>query len=789
MNKRSTLVKTWLQRMGRARMAGTAGAFLAVSLVAYEGGAQSYSLKGWGWEYYGRLGNGNSGSNIVATPTDVYTDTGYGGKFVTISAGAEFSVGIKENGSLWAWGRNNFRQLGRDEWTTSTVLTVPTLVDSGLNGKWWKVSAAHTHCIALKEDSSVWAWGRNTEFQLGDGGSVMSTTPKQIAPGSKCRDVVAWGMEAWSGFGYFYRNGSAAILNDGSLYMWGSNNNYTLGDNTTTASNQPKRIKDAGDNVMKGLMVSVGIQGHTLFIREDSTLWGWGWNSQGQVGNGATTDQRTPVQIGSAKWSYVSAGHVHALGIQVDGSLWAWGGGSNYRLGNGNTSSQTSPALIDDGSNGKWVKVSAGYDNAVAVREDGTVWTWGNNLYGTTGDGVSNTSTANRYQLPYRFVTLEGMSIAIHTGHVLASGLWYYECNKPVPVVSRLDKNAEIKWNKIGGAASYQIAIDKSAMPEPLGTPVVTTDTVYDSGNILSAFDTFYVHFRTDCGYGNFSDWDTISFVAPFQCREPRGLSVVQVGPDSVVLNWQRADSVQEYEVVIDQSATLTPPGVAFQTTDELFHSGAVLNYAQTYYAHVRTYCTNGDYSDWDTISFRTLPLCAFPGGLAVGNITANSAEVTWNAVSLAEHYEIAVDQAATKEPGSAPDQPAGTSYNTGAVLDEGVLYYVHFRTYCGNNNYSGWDTVSFRTLREAENLVGSYQDAAASVKVFPNPVSDRLYVTASLPLTASVFGMDGKLLRTVTEVNGGIDVSGLAPGVYILKLTDKKGIFVKNVRFTRSVQ
>jgi alpha-tubulin suppressor-like RCC1 family protein len=441
MNRNWTLQKISLRGLRRVLACG----FILALLLVNDAFAQQYIVKTWGRAQYGRLGiPGLTAGDLVTSPEDLYIDTGWGGRFVHVAAGEEFSIGIKENGSLWAWGRNNAYQLGRADISTSTDVMTPIVVDSGKNGKWWKVSASLMHCIALKEDSSLWVWGSNGSMQLANNATTTPLpVPTQILPGEKFIDVTTWGV-AIVFIGTTHIHGCAAIRADKTLFVWGANNNSTFGDGGATSAHTPKPVVDLAGDTVKALMASAGIQGHIMVIRDDSTLWGWGWNTRGQVGNGSSGGVvNRPTQVSTSKWTYVSAGHTHSLGIQADGSLWAWGGGTFYQLGDGTTTDKTAPTKIDDGTNGKWVRAYAGYDFGMAVREDGTIWTWGNNLDGVLGDGTSATSRSTHYQIPDRFVTMEGMSFSTRNKHVLASGYWYYPCEKPQVRITALGKSVD----------------------------------------------------------------------------------------------------------------------------------------------------------------------------------------------------------------------------------------------------------------------------------------------------------------------------------------------------------
>lgn len=171
------------------------------------------------------------------------------------------------------------------------------------------------------------------------------------------------------------------IQNDGTLWAWGANNSGQLGDGTIIDKNIPVQVGSAAN----WARVSAG-SFHSLGIKSDGTLWAWGSNDSGQLGDGTNDDRIEPVQVGIAtNWVAVKAGAFHSLGIKTDGSLWAWGVNSNGELGNGDNANKNVPVQIGTASN--WVSISAGFSHSVAIRTDGSLWAWGDNQYGQLGSG------------------------------------------------------------------------------------------------------------------------------------------------------------------------------------------------------------------------------------------------------------------------------------------------------------------------------------------------------------------------------------------------------------------
>jgi alpha-tubulin suppressor-like RCC1 family protein len=279
---------------------------------------------------------------------------------------------------LWTWGYNGFGSLGNNRTTNS--LTPVTTLSGGAN--WKQVSSGtangsgNAFIAAIKTDGTLWTWGRNSYGRLGDNTQTNRSTPvTTFAGGTNWKQVASGGYH------------TSAIKTDGTLWTWGNNGYGQLGDNTTTQRLTPVTTFAGGTNWKQ---VSCGHQ-HMAAIKTDGTLWTWGRNIVGQLGNSSSNTSFTPVTTfaGGTNWKQVdAAGVYHTAAIKTDGTLWTWGYNYNGQLGNNTTSNRNSPVTTFAGGT-NWKQVSCGFNHISAIKTDGTLWSWGQNSTGQLGDNTS----------------------------------------------------------------------------------------------------------------------------------------------------------------------------------------------------------------------------------------------------------------------------------------------------------------------------------------------------------------------------------------------------------------
>ena len=287
----------------------------------------------------------------IADPASI-AQVGVDTHWADVDAAYDFTLGLKTDGTLWAWGDNTFDQLG----TGGPSSSVPVQV--GTERTWTAIDAGQTHSLALRSDGTLWAWGRNLSGQVGNGTTVRQATPAQVAPGT-----------TWTSFAAGSDH-SLAIRTDGSLWAWGGGRDGQLGIGNPMVVTSPQRVGQATWSSVSGG------EWHSLGIQTDGSLWAWGEGTLGQVGDGAGVDRSAPVRLGADTWVTVEAGLYRSAAIRSDGTLWTWGQNAMGLLGDGTMTDRLRPVPVLAPAGAPWVNVHLDF-HGVGVRADGTLWSWG----------------------------------------------------------------------------------------------------------------------------------------------------------------------------------------------------------------------------------------------------------------------------------------------------------------------------------------------------------------------------------------------------------------------------
>ena len=265
------------------------------------------------------------------------------------------------------------------------------------------VAAMFATATGVNAQNTLYGWGSSSWGALGNGATFGTVAPpKQI-------ETANWKLVD-GGLGF-----SVGIQSDGTLWSWGQNgSDYQLGDGTTTDKTTPKQISTNTD----WKTLSIGVS-HTVLIKNDHTLWGFGNGSSGAFGTGTFANLTTPTQIGggTADWEAVSCGNNFTLAIKTDGTLWGWGKNGSKQLGNNSYSDEYNPMQIGTDTNWKMVAASE-KGNSFGIKTDGTLWAWGgNSLGGGAAIGIpTQVGTDNNWKI---VATLDDSHFAIKTDGTL----------------------------------------------------------------------------------------------------------------------------------------------------------------------------------------------------------------------------------------------------------------------------------------------------------------------------------------------------------------------------------
>ncbi len=299
------------------------------------------------------------------------------GLYPTIDAGDRHSIALNADGTVWTWGNNNHGQLG-----DGTIITRSTPVKVKNLSDVIDVSAGESFSVALKNDGSVWAWGWNSFGMIGN-----DTTDDTLLPAQVLGE---------SGVGYLTNVVSIAcgnhfvlaVKDDGSTWSWGCNGSGKLGDNSFTNRYTPVRVVGSGGVGYLSNIIDVAAgDSHSLALDADGNVWAWGSNLYGQLGDGSYGGvEPTPVQgINLSHVKAIAAGNLHSVALKTNGSVWTWGDGTDGQLGDNGWSYRYRPYHITSLSPVE--SIAAGGDTTVVLKANGTAWGFGKNSSGQLGNG------------------------------------------------------------------------------------------------------------------------------------------------------------------------------------------------------------------------------------------------------------------------------------------------------------------------------------------------------------------------------------------------------------------
>jgi alpha-tubulin suppressor-like RCC1 family protein len=327
----------------------------------------------WGRNDEGELGNGSTTSSSV--PIAVSGS----GSFASLSAGSVHSCGLVPGGAASCWGFNHDGELGNGSTVNSGV---PVSVSGGLT--FGLVTVGYGDACAVTTSGAAYCWGNNTSGQLGNGSTTASSVPVAVSGGLVFASVSA-GLDHVCG-----------VTTAGAAYCWGNNAYGSLGNGSVTSSTVPVAVSGA----LPFASVGAGFR-FACGLTTAGGAYCWGDNYDGELGIGSTTGPQqcsgppcsmTPVEVsGSLSFTSLSVGYTHTCGLTGSGAAYCWGFNGDGELGNGSTTNSAVPVAVTGGLT--FVSVSAGYGHTCAVATSGTAYCWGYGIYGQLGNGGTANST------------------------------------------------------------------------------------------------------------------------------------------------------------------------------------------------------------------------------------------------------------------------------------------------------------------------------------------------------------------------------------------------------------
>ena len=319
----------------------------------------------WGSNSFGQLGDGSTTDRFVGVTVSALTDV------IAVAAGSSHTCALTSVGAVQCWGDNRAGQLGDGSMTTSLVPVTVSGMSSGVR----EISAGSNHTCAVMTGGAAWCWGENGNGQLGDGSATnASPVPVNVSGLGSGVSAITAGLDH-----------TCAFTTDGAALCWGDNENGQLGDGSTTNSAVPINVSGLGSGVST---ITAGQQ-LTCALASGGAALCWGSNGYGQLGEGGFTSSPVPVNVSGlgSGVSAIAAGNLHTCAVTLIGAVLCWGWNSDGQLGNGSFTERQVP--VDVSGLGSGISaISAGYGHTCAVTSDGAAFCWGKNDLGQIGDGT-----------------------------------------------------------------------------------------------------------------------------------------------------------------------------------------------------------------------------------------------------------------------------------------------------------------------------------------------------------------------------------------------------------------
>ena len=304
--------------------------------------------------------------------------------------------------TAFAWGRNTWGQLGLGTTGASEPNAVGVLPGANSSGQWWSLGTGGRFSCGIAPDASLYCWGSGSGGALGGGSTADDSLPAPVALGQSS------GQWTFVDGGWNFNCGLGI---SGDAYCWGAGSDGQLGNGGTSDDSVPLAVL-RGDKPAGAPWSQLSVGYGNVCALAASLAYCWGSNAAGELGVGTRTDVSVPTAVlpganASGQWTSISAGSLNSCGVSPAGAAYCWGGNSSGQLGNGTvgTTDDSTPVLVD--FPGLWTKVEAGEGFSCGISTQAELYCWGANNFGQLGNGTSGTTDDS---LPIKVPTLSGVT-------------------------------------------------------------------------------------------------------------------------------------------------------------------------------------------------------------------------------------------------------------------------------------------------------------------------------------------------------------------------------------------
>jgi len=347
----------------------------------------------WGYNFNGQLGDGTEEDRLAPVPVQrpgVFSES----TLTAVTGGSFHTLALTAEGKIYSWGANGFGQLGDGSVNDRSIAGL-AFMEGGLTGKTViAIDHGSLHSLALTADGLAFAWGYNGSGQLGDGTLDDHSIPTAIDTTGVLDGKILIALSGGD-------DHTLALADDGTVYAWGRNDFGQLGDGTTTDSASPVAVDMTGALDGKTVIAIGGGHTHSLVLTSEGKVHAWGYNQNGQLGDGTGIDSPVPVAVDMTgaldgkTVTAIAAGGDHNVVLTSDGQVYAWGRNDYGQLGDDSNSQSGVPVAVDtnDVLGGKTIiSISAGHTHSLALASTGQLFAWGNNSSGQLGDNTGANS-------------------------------------------------------------------------------------------------------------------------------------------------------------------------------------------------------------------------------------------------------------------------------------------------------------------------------------------------------------------------------------------------------------